>query len=56
MAHWCSCAFCCVCRLSWAAALYQWLRVTEDRVLVTLKRDDMRALANAPTEKDAQAM
>lgn len=43
-------------RLSWAAALYQWLRVTEDRVLVTLKKNDMVPLSNAASERDAQAM
>ncbi|WIA22000.1 hypothetical protein OEZ85_004354 [Tetradesmus obliquus] len=43
-------------RLSWAAALYDWLRVTEDRVLVVLKRADMQRLADAPSEAAARAM
>lgn len=43
-------------RLSWAAALYQWLRVTEDRVLVTLKRADMKRLSEATTLEAARKM
>jgi SNF2 family DNA or RNA helicase len=44
------------CRLSWAAALYDWLRVTDDRVLVVLKRSDMQHLADAPSQAAARAM
>jgi hypothetical protein len=44
------------CRLSWAAALYDWLRVTGDRVLVVLKRSDMQRLADAPSQAAARAM
>jgi hypothetical protein len=44
------------CRLSWAAALYDWLRVTDDRVLVVLKRSDMQRLADAPSQAAARAM
>ncbi|KAF6256809.1 P-loop containing nucleoside triphosphate hydrolase protein [Scenedesmus sp. NREL 46B-D3] len=43
-------------RLSWAAALYDWLRVTDDRVLVVLKRSDMQRLAEAPSQAAARAM
>lgn len=43
-------------RLSWATALYQWLRVTEDRVLVTLKVNDMQHLKKAQSEEQARNM
>jgi hypothetical protein len=49
-------AFCAACRLSWAAALYDWLRVTDDRVLVVLKRIDMQCLAAAPSQAAARSM
>jgi SNF2 family DNA or RNA helicase len=34
-------------RLAWATAVYDWLRVTEDRVLTVLKRKDLEAIAGA---------
>lgn len=43
-------------RLSWAAALYDWLRVTEDRVLVVLKGADMRRVCDCESEAQARAM
>lgn len=43
-------------RLSWQAALYDWIRVVEDRVLVVLKKTDMNRLANAPSEQAARSM
>jgi hypothetical protein len=43
-------------RLSWAAALYDWLRVTEDRVLVVLKGRDMEALSACTTLEAARGM
>eukprot|EP00879_Flechtneria_rotunda_P033580 GHRR01037205.1.p1 GENE.GHRR01037205.1~~GHRR01037205.1.p1 ORF type:complete len:626 (+),score=250.64 GHRR01037205.1:205-2082(+) len=43
-------------RLSWGAALYDWLRVTEDRVLVVLKANDAGVLAHARSKEHARAM
>jgi hypothetical protein len=50
-------SFCCCCcsRLSWAAALYDWLRVTDDRVLVILKTKDIKPLADCRTEAAARS-
>lgn len=52
--------FACCCllprRLTWAGALYDWLRVTEDRVLVVLKRSDLDPVRNAASMQDARAM
>lgn len=43
-------------RLCWAAALYDWLRVTEDRVCVVLKKAHLEPLANAASKAAARGM